>query len=229
MAEGLSATEVGKEIAEHAEHSRAGGHDRIVSIAEALLLSIVAVVAAWSGFSAAKWGTESSLKLAKASAVRTKANAAYLQSFTLRSQDASNFNAWFTAYLSHDKVGQRIAEKRFRTQYDVAFRAWLRTHPFSNPSAPKGPQYMPQYHPTGLARSATLNARADQLYAAGEHAGVTGDKYVRVTVILASVLFIVGISSHFRLRGARIALVTVGTGLLIFAAIEILQLPRPPA
>ena len=111
MAEGLSATEVGKEIAEHAEHSQAGGHDRIVSIAEALLLSIVAVVAAWSGFSAAKWGTESSLKLAKASAVRTKANAAYLQSFTLRSQDASNFNAWFTAYLSHDKVGQRIAEK----------------------------------------------------------------------------------------------------------------------
>jgi hypothetical protein len=41
MAEGLSATEVGKEIAEHAEHS-AGRHDRLVSIAEAVLLSIVA-------------------------------------------------------------------------------------------------------------------------------------------------------------------------------------------
>jgi hypothetical protein len=49
MAEGLSATEVGKEIAEHAEHSRAGRHDRVVSIAEALLLSIVAVVAACRG------------------------------------------------------------------------------------------------------------------------------------------------------------------------------------
>jgi hypothetical protein len=112
MAEGLSATEVGKEIAEHAEHS-AGRHDRLVSIAEAVLLSIVALVAAWSGYSAAKWGTESSLKLAKASAVRTEANAAYLQSFTLRSQDASNFNAWFAAYLSHDKAGQRIAENGF--------------------------------------------------------------------------------------------------------------------
>jgi hypothetical protein len=88
---------------------------------------------------------------------------------------------------------------------------------------------MPQYHPTGLARSVALNARADDLYAEGRKAGETSDKYVRVTVILASVLFIVGISSHFKLRAARIALVTVGTGLLIFAAIEILQLPRPPA
>jgi hypothetical protein len=227
MAEGLSATEVGKEIAEHAEHSREH-HDRLISITEALLLSVVAIVAAWSGYSAAKWGTESRLKLAKSSATRTKANADYLQSFALRAQDASNFNAWFAAYLSHDKNGERIAERRFRPQYDVAFRAWLKTHPFTNMSAPKGPQYMPQYHPTGLARSVALNAKADHLYAEGQHAGETGDKYIRVTVILASVLFIVGISSHFRARAARIALVIVGLGLLIFAAIQILQLPGPP-
>jgi hypothetical protein len=228
MAEGLSATEVGKEIGEHARHSETVRHDRLISIAEALLLSVVAVVAAWSGYSAAKWGTDSSLSLAKASATHTEANSAYLQSFALRAQDASNFNAWFSAYLLHDKAGERTAERRFRPQYDVAFRAWLRTRPFANPNAPKGPQYMPQYHPTGLARSASLNAEADRLYAEGEHAGVTGDKYIRVTVILASVLFIVGISSHFRARAARLALITVGMSLLIFAAIEILHLPGPP-
>ena len=229
MAEGLSATEVGKEIGEHARHFEAGRHDRLISIAEAALLSVVALVAAWSGYSAAKWGTESRLTLAKSSATRTKANGAYLQSFALRAQDAANFNAWFAAYLAHDKNGQVVAERRFRSQYDVAFRAWLRTHPFTNSSAPKGPQYMPEYHPTGLVRSAALNAQADHLYAEAEDAGVTGDKYVRVTVILASVLFIVGISSHFRSRAARLALVTVGMGLLVFAAIEILQLPGPPA
>ena len=56
----------------------------------------------------------------------------------------------------------------------------------------------------------------------------TGDKYIRVTVILASVLFIVGISSHFPLRGVRIGLVTVGAALLVLAAVELLQLPGPP-
>ena len=45
MSEGLSGTEAGKEIAEHAKHSSGhrapGRRDRIVSIAEAALLSLV--------------------------------------------------------------------------------------------------------------------------------------------------------------------------------------------
>jgi len=231
VGEGLSATEVGKEIGEHAKHTRDEHErrDRLIAIAEAVLLSIVTIVAAWSGYSAAKWGTESSLKLAKASATRTKANRAITGSFVLRSQDAADFNAWFAAYLAGKKNEQNVAEKRFRPQYDVAFRAWLATHPFTNPNAPKGPQYMPQYKPTGQALGNALDTRADQLYAEGQHAAVTSDKYVRVTVILASVLFIVGISSHFRLRGVRIGLVSVGAALLILAAVQILQLPGPPS
>jgi hypothetical protein len=230
MPEGFSATEVGKEIGEHAhEHGLVHRHERLISIVEALLLSVVTITAAWSGYSAAKWGTESSLQLAKASATRTKANRAFQQSLTLRTQDAANFNAWFAAYLAGSKRDERVAEKRFRPGYDVAFRAWLATKPFTNPSAPKGPQYMPQYKPAGAARARLLDAQADAYYAKGEHAAITGDKYVRVTVVLASVLFIVGISSHFPLRAVRIGLVVVGAALLIFGAVEILQLPGPPS
>jgi hypothetical protein len=233
MPEGLSATEVGKEIGEHARHAGEHGerhrHDRLISIVEAVLLSLVTLTAAWSGYSAAKWGTESSLQLAKASATRTKANRAFQEALTFRAQDASNFNAWFSAYLAGNKRGQQVAERRFRDQYDVAFRAWLATNPFTNPSAPKGPQYMPQYKPTGAAQSTVFDAQADAHYAKGEHAAVTSDRYIRVTVILASVLFLVGISSHFPLRGIRIGLVVLGAGLLIFAAVEILQLPGPPS
>jgi hypothetical protein len=233
--EGLSPSEVGKEIGEHAKHAEHAAeesfhrHRRALSIVEAILLSVVALTAAWSGYAAAKWSTEGSLKLAKASATRTKANRAYEGALTLRSQDAANFNAWFSAYLLKDRPGEQVAEKRFRPQYDVAFRAWLRTKPFTNPNAPKGPQFMPQYHPTGAAAARALDAQADAYYAEGEHAATTGDKYIRVTVILASVLFIVGISSHFPLTGIRIGLVCVGVALLVFAAVEILQLPGPPA
>jgi hypothetical protein len=233
--EGLSPAEVGKEIGEHAKHVEHEAeeslhrHKRALSIAEAVLLSVVALTAAWSGYAAAKWSTESSLKLAKASATRTKANRAYQGALTLRSQDAANFNAWFTAYLLGNHRGEQIAEKRFRPQYDVAFRAWLKTKPFSNPRAPKGPQYMPQYHPTGAAASKFLDAQANAYYAQGQDAGITGDRYIRVTVILASVLFLVGISSHFPLTGIRVGLICVGAALLLFAAVEILQLPGPPA
>jgi hypothetical protein len=235
MPEGLSAAEVGQGIHEHGEELAAGHggghlahHGKLISIVEAVLLSIVTLTAAWSGYAAAKWNTESSLNLAKASAFRTKANQAYLESLTFRSQDAANFNAWFSAYLAGDKQGQRVAEARFRPSYDLAFRAWLATKPFTNPHAPKGPQYMPQYHPTGLALSRALNARANVYYATGENAASTSDRYIRVTVILASVLFLVGLSSHFPLAGVRWGLVGLGACLLVFAAIEILQLPAPP-
>ena len=64
MPEGLSPAEVGKGIAEHKERAAAdkgeGRDDRRLSILEALLLSLVAVLAAYSGYAAAKWGTESS-------------------------------------------------------------------------------------------------------------------------------------------------------------------------
>ena len=79
MPEGLSAAEVGKEIAEHKKRDGADEEtdheDRWLSILEALLLSLVAVLAAYSGYAAAKWSTESSVTLAKASAARTKRTA----------------------------------------------------------------------------------------------------------------------------------------------------------
>src|SRR5262245_42448395 len=120
VSEGLSATDVGKEIGQHAKHRGAGdGKDRALSIGEAVLLSIVTIVAAWSGYSAAQWGTESSLALAQASATRTKANRFFQESVTFRAADASSFNAWFTAYIADDEKAMEVAERRFRPEYRV--------------------------------------------------------------------------------------------------------------
>ena len=118
MPEGLSAQEVGKEIAEHAERKGEDDaqerRDRLVSIAEAVLLSIVALMAAWSGYAAAKWSTESRVGLAEASTARTKANRANLQAIELRNFDSSTFEAWFSAYTAHNKQAMALAEHRFR-------------------------------------------------------------------------------------------------------------------
>ncbi len=232
MPEGLSATEVGKEVGEYNKHAHPHGagdrRDRLISVSGAVLLSVVTIVAAWSGYSAAKWGTESSLKLAKASATRTKANRAFQESLTFRTADGILFNTWFAAYLTHNPNGMRLAEKRFRPEYRVAFDAWLATHPFTNPNAPAGPQEMRQYIPTGEAQSRLLDASANAFYAEGQKAAETGDEYVRVTVILASVLFLVGLSTQFPPLGVRLVMIGVGAGLLTFAGVLILSLPGPP-
>jgi hypothetical protein len=232
--EGLSATEVGHKIGEHAAHEAEHGgrsrRDRQISIAEAVLLSVVTIVAAWAGYSAAKWGTESSLNLAKASATRVKANRAYQESLTYRAGDAVAFNAWFAAHVAGNENDMRVARKYidFLPNYRVAFDAWLATKPFTNPNAPAGPQAMPQFKAPGAALAGALDTKADAYYATGQKAAETGDHYIRATVILASVLFLVGISTQFPIRRGRYALITIGVVLLLFAGEQILSLPRPP-
>src|SRR4051794_23865270 len=123
------------------EHDR---HDRWLSIAEAFLLSLVAVLAAYSGYAAAKWGTESSVTLAKASTERTKANRADTEGIVTRTLDSASFNAWFTAFTAGNANAERLAERRMRPRYRPAFKAWLAKGPGKDPRAPPGPAYKPQ-------------------------------------------------------------------------------------
>lgn len=230
MAEGLSAVEVGKEIAEHREeatHERSE-RDRVVSIIEALLLSMVALMAAWSGYSAAKWSTEASVSLAKASATRTKASLANIQATQIRTLDSVSFNAALTAYASNDAKLFALSVKRLRAGYRPAFDAWLATHPLKNPAAPPDPSYMPQYRIPQETQARALSSQADAYFTAGEDAAGTADKYVRLTVFLAAVLFLVGIGSRFPLRAGRYVLVGVAVTLLVISVVQLGGLPGPP-
>jgi hypothetical protein len=230
---GLSPSEVGKEIAEHRHHAahsdEATGRDRIITIIEAILLAVVAVLAAWSGYASSKWSTESSLTLARASAARSEANRALLTAQDTKNFDSSTFSAWFTAYVAGNETAMHVAAKRFRPEFKVAFDAWLATNPATNPNAPPGPTYMPEYKQPELDKAEALDEQATELYAEGAKAGGTADDYVRTTVFLATVLFLVGISGHFRVRAARYGLVAVGGCILIAAVAILLGSPKPPA
>src|SRR6478672_10320919 len=237
MPEGLSPAEVSKEIAEHRErsehetetgHEQPSRHDRRLSIAEALLLSLVAVLAAYSGYAAAKWGTESSIQLAKASAQRTRANRFDNEAIVTRTLDSVSFDAWFSAFSVGNKKAEALAVKRLRPGYRPAFHAWLATDPAHNPNAPPGPSYMPQYVIPEATAAAAADHAADEAFAKGTDAGETADKYIRDTVFLATVLFLVGISGHFRVVQARLGLVGLGAALLVFSVIQLLGLPGPP-
>ncbi|MGZ8735038.1 MAG: hypothetical protein ACXW1M_07605 [Acidimicrobiia bacterium] len=228
---GLGPGEVGKEIAEHAKHGgnhrEATGRDRIVTIIEAALLAVVALIAAWSGFAAAKWSTESRVLIAEAATARNQANTAELEGFDIRISDGLTFNAWLAASALEDPIAEERALRRFRPDFRVAFDAWIATDPDSNPDAPGGPQGMPEYGEPEVERARDLNADADRLFTEGEEAGITGDDYVRTTVYLATVLFLVGISSHFPVRGARYGLILIGVAILVFSAIQLGSLPKP--
>ena len=241
MSEGLDPVEAGRKLHEHGEkqHEQAaegeghgkpeGRHSRIVQIAEALLLALVTITAAWAGYSAARWGTASRVDIAQSSTLRNLATRDDLTAISLKNFDASTFNAWFIAFTLNNKQKEAIAVRRFRPAFRVAFDAWQATDPLHNPHAPPGPTYMPQYKLPALTRANALDREATVKFAEGNHDGQIGDNYVRITVFLAAVLFLVGIGSSFKLPGIRYALIVFGSALLIASIVLILRQPGLPS
>jgi hypothetical protein len=74
-----------------------------------------------------------------------------------------------------------------------------------------------------------LDVRADAQFKEGESAAGTADKYVRLTVFLAAILFLIGISSHFLVRAARYGLIATACVLLVLSLVQLAGLPGPPA
>lgn len=240
MAEGLDPIEAGKKLHEHGheedttEGRKADGdesdgrHYRILQICEALLLALVTVAAAWAGYSAARWNTESRVDIARSTTLRNFATREQLTAQELRNFDSATFNAWFTAFTLNSPAKEEVAKRRFRPAFRIAFDAWMATHPLRNPHAPPGPTYMPQYKLPAQAKANAFDNAANAKFSEGSHAGAVGDDYVRITVFLAAVLFLVGIGTSFKLHGVRYALITFGTLLLILSVVLILQQPGLP-
>ena len=240
MAERFDPIEAGKKLHEHGnEHGQGAGggeegrrdgsrHSRIVQICEAVLLALVTIAAAWAGYSAARWTTASRVEIAQSATLRNLATRASLNAISLRNFDASTFNAWFMAYTLGNRTKELVAERRFRPIFRVAFNAWMKTDPLHNRHAPPGPTYMPQYKLSAQHQVVVLDRKAGAKFAAGNHAGTVGDDYVRITVFLAAVLFLVGIGSSFKLFGIRYALIVFGTTLLILSIVLLARQPVTP-
>ena len=123
-----------------------------------------------SGYAAAKWSTESRVQLTEASTLRVDASRADSEAATLRNFDSSTFEAWFAAYIARNDAAMRVAEHRFRPEFRVAFDAWRATNPETNPNAPRGPTFMPEYKQPGIAEARALDERG----AAGAWAASAG-------------------------------------------------------
>jgi len=250
MSEGLSPIEAGKQLHEHGEEAEHeadeaahGGHDsdrhgtrrgrdrhsQIVQVCEALLLALVTIAAAWAGYSAARWNTASRVEIAASSTLRNLATRSDLEANTLRNFDSSTFNTWFIAYTLNNPQKEAVAIRRFRPPFRVAFDAWIATDPFHNVHAPPGPTYMPQYKLPQAARANAFDNAANAKFNEGNQAGTTGDNYVRITVFLAAVLFLIGIGSSFKLHSVRYALIVFGSALLIVSVVLIAQQPGLPS
>src|SRR5207247_7355445 len=161
-----------------------------IEIIEAVILALVAVATAWSGYQAAQWAGKRAEKYDEASQLRVTAEGLATMAGQERIYDSDTFNSWLAAKLDGKEKAAEFFERRFRDEYRPAFAAWLGTDPFNNAQAPPGPIFMPEYHNTKHEQFLGLNKKATEVADQGTKSGETGDQYVRITVIVAKVLFI---------------------------------------
>jgi hypothetical protein len=198
----------------------------LVEIGEVVMLAIVAIATAWSGYQAARWDGRQAFDYGTSSRLHIQAGEAYTLGGQQKLLDVSTFNTWVQAYTQGNKELADIYVRRFSPEYRVAFDAWLKTHPFTNPNAAPGPIFMPEYHNAQTEKAAELDQQGSELFDEGTEARETADKYIRQTVLFATVLFLVAVAQRFRYRGVRIAATSVAAVLLVFAVIGVVGLPR---
>jgi hypothetical protein len=225
--EGFSTTEVAHHLGSHLHGAPTGGRrQEIVEILEAIVLAIVAVATAWSGYQTARWDGRQAHLYGISSKDRAKSTQASTLGGQQRLYDSSMVSAWLAADATGNLKLAKIYERRFRPELLPAFQAWLATDPFTNPKAPPGPLFMPQYHNAANERAVKLDREATEAFDAGSEARETGDKYLRNTVLLATVLFLAALSQRFKVFGVRLALVGVSATLLGVALYFVFTYPQ---
>jgi len=176
----------------------------VIEIIEAVILALVAVATAWSGYQAAQWAGKRAEDYAKASRLRVTTEGLATVAGQERIYDSDTFNSWLAAKLDGKEKAAEFLERRFREEYRPAFTAWMKTDPFNNAQAPAGPIFMSEYHDAKHEQFLDLNKQAAKVADQGTKSGETGDQYVRITVLLATVLLITAIGQRFRVKVARI-------------------------
>jgi hypothetical protein len=84
---------------------------------------------------------------------------------------------------------------------------------------------MREYHNAQLALAAQHEETAQRAFEHGTEARDNGERYLRNTVLLATVLFLTALSQRFDVLGVRLGLLVVSGVLLVIAMVVMARYP----
>lgn len=156
-----------------------------------VILSVTAVLTAWCGFAASKWGGEMSIAFSEASSARIQAT-----NFEGRARDARQFDltiyaTWVDAVAQERTDLAEYVETRFTPEFRVAFEQWQ-----ADGMVEESPFVLDEYVPEGTEDAAAWTERADQRFADALTNNQRRDNYPLLTVMFALMLFLTAMSQR---------------------------------
>ncbi len=180
------------------------------SLFSVVILSLATLASAWSGYEAARWGSEQAEETRSATALGFAATRLSQSAERQRSVDVLIFGTWIEATLTGNVLLATEVEERFRPEFVPAFEAWIADSPPGD--LPDGSPFdRPEYD---LESTQQVEDTLSNSVAATQRADVAsqiGDNFVLTTVLYASVLFLAGVSTNLaRPRATAATVITAG-------------------
>jgi hypothetical protein len=195
---------------EDAGDSHSGPHEMIALI----LLSVTAILTAWCGFEASKWGGEMSIAFSQASSARIEAARQQGIANNSRQADLTVYAVYIQAQATNNRRLAAYVENRFSNEFKVAFDAWVAA---GMPT--KSPFAMPAYVPPGTKEAEAADKRADSLFANALVNNQRADNYTLMTVLAALVLFFAAVAGRLNNKRTQWAALAIAGVLFIVAAV----------
>lgn len=173
------------------EERRSDSGQRVIDIIGVFLLSVIAVLTAWCGFQASKWGGEMSIAFSQASAARIQAADAEGEARSARAFDLTIYAAYVEARGDGNGQLAEYISERFTPEFQVAYDAWVADGEVEN-----GPFAREEYVPEGTTEAQDFSALADRKFEEALESNQRGDNYLLLTVLFALVLFLTAMSQR---------------------------------
>ncbi len=216
--------------------------DRIELIAT-VVLSIAAILTAWSVFQGGKWGGVESFQLAEASAARTESVRADNTANEQALADITMFDNWLLALQedfdtgliqrddpldAHPEAISSFFYRHMRDEFKPAIEAWAATNPFQSLDVDESsrlPYEMDEYQLAARQEAIRLDSVAEGHVEDAHESNDNSDAYVFTAVLFATVLFFAAVSGKMEDRRNRMIVLTVGVLILVGTSIFLVTLP----
>jgi hypothetical protein len=191
-----------------------------------VVMSLTAILTAWSGFQGAQWTVIQTESYAAATDDQTESVRASNEARQATSIDVAVFIAWVERRIDDDLEAADFIYEGFPDRLRVATDAWLAEDPFNDPNAPSSPFVMEEYVVPAAEESDALALSAEEHTIVAQEAAEHANQYVLMTVLLAIVLFFASVSAKLSGLANRWAILIMSIIGLVAGSTILLTLPR---
>jgi hypothetical protein len=193
--------------------------------AGAILMAVASLSTAWCSFESSRWSGQSAKAASAAESLERKANVLRLDGLQHKAVHLQVFMEYVAAHFAGNAALERFYVDRFPPEVRKAYDAWMAEKPFENPAAAPHPFVTPYYETRGAREMESSLGEAAQSKEKAQRTGVTAGSYLTNTVLLATVLFFVGITARLPSPRIRLGSFFFGSALFLFAVARMVVLP----